>query len=473
MYKFAPRFLPGFFLGLAVLVGAAGISGCHSASNPSAASAPDNGGADAANGNLAPVDNSQPQQTNAPAQAPRSRVLAVSSQAPSQQGSEEYAAQQAPLPPDQQAPPPYTQQAPPPPDQSYPSDQDAQDYNQLNADADAVQPQDYADEPPPPLPVYEQPEAPDPNYLWTPGYWAWGPGGYYWVPGAWCAPPYYGALWTPGYWGFYGGRYGFHRGYWGRYVGFYGGVNYGFGYTGRGYYGGYWSGNNFYYNRSVNRINPRINYVYTRSVPNENVGNRVSYNGGRGGLTVRPQPAELAALRQPRTPPMTTQLQNQHEASQNRQQFYNQNKGRPAVAVAARPIAAQPGIQRPNPGAQPGNRPGQSQTQPQVQPVRPGEPQTRPVQPQVQPARPGQPQVQPAQPQTRPLQPENRPGQPQVQPARPGQPEVHPAQPQTRPVQPENGLQRRRFRPLAMPHRCGIHFVGSGILILPADLSIR
>src|SRR5579885_1872110 len=40
---------------------------------------------------------------------------------------------------------------------------------------------------PPPLPVYEQPIAPGPGYIWTPGYWAWDPAyGYYWVPGAWC-----------------------------------------------------------------------------------------------------------------------------------------------------------------------------------------------------------------------------------------------------------------------------------------------
>jgi hypothetical protein len=37
---------------------------------------------------------------------------------------------------------------------------------------------------PPELPVYEQPLCPQPNYMWTPGYWAWGgPDGYYWVQG--------------------------------------------------------------------------------------------------------------------------------------------------------------------------------------------------------------------------------------------------------------------------------------------------
>jgi hypothetical protein len=53
---------------------------------------------------------------------------------------------------------------------------------------------------PPVLPVYSQPLCPGAGYIWTPGYWAWGPAGYYWVPGTWVMAPFIGALWTPGYW---------------------------------------------------------------------------------------------------------------------------------------------------------------------------------------------------------------------------------------------------------------------------------
>src|ERR1035441_1800434 len=42
-----------------------------------------------------------------------------------------------------------------------------------------AQPVEYADQPPPPLPDYDQPQSPGDGYLWTPGYWAWGQGGYY------------------------------------------------------------------------------------------------------------------------------------------------------------------------------------------------------------------------------------------------------------------------------------------------------
>ncbi len=51
---------------------------------------------------------------------------------------------------------------------------------------------------PPALPVYAQPPCPGDGYLWTPGYWAYGPVGYYWVPGVWVMPPRVGVLWTPG-----------------------------------------------------------------------------------------------------------------------------------------------------------------------------------------------------------------------------------------------------------------------------------
>src|SRR5690606_36408877 len=112
-------------------------------------------------------------------------------------------------------------------------------------------------EPPPPLPIYEQPMIPGPDYIWPPGYWALSPGGYYWVPGAWSLPPFMGALWTPGYWGFVNNVYRWYPGYWGRHVGYYGGINYGFGYIGSGYSGGYWKDRHFHYNREYNRIDTR------------------------------------------------------------------------------------------------------------------------------------------------------------------------------------------------------------------------
>ncbi len=98
---------------------------------------------------------------------------------------------------------------------------------------------------PPALPQYYQPEATQPNMIWQPGYWGFGQGGFFWVPGTWVQAPQVGLLWTPGYWGWNNGQYNWNPGYWGRNVGYYGGINYGYGYYGQGYRGGRWDGNSF------------------------------------------------------------------------------------------------------------------------------------------------------------------------------------------------------------------------------------
>jgi hypothetical protein len=118
---------------------------------------------------------------------------------------------------------------------------------------------------PPIIPVYSQPLAPGYGYIWTPGYWAYDDG-YTWVDGAWVEPPYVDALWTPGYWGWGGGGYLWYPGYWGRTVGYYGGINYGFGYFGVGFYGGYWGGGHFFYNSAYNHIGFGGGYVYNHPV---------------------------------------------------------------------------------------------------------------------------------------------------------------------------------------------------------------
>jgi hypothetical protein len=192
---------------------------------------------------------------------------------------------------------------------------------------------------PPPIPVYTQPACPGPGFMWTPGYWAFDPAnGYYWVPGTWVEVPSPGMYWTPGYWGWGGSVFVWHAGYWGPHVGFYGGVNYGFGYTGVGFVGGEWRGERFFYNRSVANIGgSHIDNVYYRSVPNNFAVNRVSYNGGSGGLNVRPGREELVAEHDRHFE--ATSLQQQHEsaAHNDHSQFASYNHGRPGVAATGRP----------------------------------------------------------------------------------------------------------------------------------------
>src|SRR5665213_3736596 len=74
---------------------------------------------------------------------------------------------------------------------------------------------------PPPIPYYVQPQDPSPNWIWSPGYWGYGPYGYYWVPGTWVPAPEYGLLWTPGFWAFNGVAFVWSSGYWAPEVGWY------------------------------------------------------------------------------------------------------------------------------------------------------------------------------------------------------------------------------------------------------------
>ena len=219
---------------------------------------------------------------------------------------------------------------------------------------------DRSPEPPPPLPVYVQPPAPADGYLWVPGYWSLNRYGFFWVPGAWVLAPYQGALWTPGYWGFSNGVYLWNPGYWGPHVGFYGGINYGFGYTGLGYVGGYWKRDRFYYNRSVTNVNiTRVTNVYNRNIVVNNVDNRrVSYHGGPQGVRRNADPRELAARNDRHAGPTDAQRAYVRDAGGNRAQFYDHNKGKPPQAYVDHPNNGKPGRDaRPqgnNPSAPPG-----------------------------------------------------------------------------------------------------------------------
>jgi hypothetical protein len=187
---------------------------------------------------------------------------------------------------------------------------------------------------PPALPVYEQPPVPAEGYLWTPGYWAYGNGDYYWVPGTWVMAPQPGFLWTPGYWDRGNGGYAFNEGYWGPHVGFYGGINYGYGYTGEGYQGGRWNNGQFEYNRSVNNVNvTNIHNTYNITVINNTTVNRVSYNGGTGGIAARPTARDETAAHEKHIPPVAAQTQHAQAARANQQRRASVNHGKPAIAA--------------------------------------------------------------------------------------------------------------------------------------------
>ncbi len=358
-----------------VLTGFAPLfAGCNSNSVPQPAPIVDgNAPNDPAMMNMATPVNAIYTQTRVPAGTVRYAAVSQAQQSAPQQAGANYGVgnsqQNEAYRYNTQQPQNEQQQAPQEQQQQYASGQPmtSQEYDQYAQLLDPSVPE--ATQPPPALPSdYEQPEAPGPNYLWTPGYWDYASAGYYYVPGAWVGAPYDGALWTPGWWGYYGHGYRWHHGYWGPHVGYYGGINYGFGFIGFGYQGGYWRDRNFYYNTAVNHVSPRVvnNYVYQRNVTvvnNTYINNtRTSYFGGPNGLHRAPAPQEFAALREQHVPPMQAQIAHRQAAQENRQQFFNANQGRPQMLFAAHAIQADRNIavpqNRPEPGQNLNGRPG-------------------------------------------------------------------------------------------------------------------
>jgi hypothetical protein len=141
-----------------------------------------------------------------------------------------------------------------------------------------------------------------------------------------------------------------HVGYWGPEVGFYGGIDYGFGYGGSGYDGGRWNGGVFAYNSSVNHIDVNvIHNTYAQPVANFHPG-RVAYNGGTGGIQRQPTAREQAAAGERRAGPTADQTQHDQAARSNPAQHFSSNHGKPAVAATAKPgdlSHGQPAASRP------------------------------------------------------------------------------------------------------------------------------
>jgi hypothetical protein len=237
-------------------------------------------------------------------------------------------------------------------------------------DGDNVDDEITSETAPPALPDYDQPPCPVDGYLWQPGYWAWSVAAadYYWVPGVWLAPPHPGLLWTPGYWGFVGGIYRFHGGYWGASVGFYGGINYGFGYVGVGFVGGEWHGGVFSYNTAVVHVNTTVvhnTYVNNTVIRNTTVVNNHTSFNGQGGVTAKPTAQEQAAMSQQHFKPTAEQVAHQQAAVNNKSQFASANKGTPAVTsqdhITAKPNTANTGARNLSHKPSNSNNPGGGQ----------------------------------------------------------------------------------------------------------------
>jgi hypothetical protein len=223
-------------------------------------------------------------------------------------------------------------------------------YAQNTADVQTEAPVDVdvtANIAPPEMPEYQQPECPADGYQWQPGYWGYNPGRtvYYWVPGAWVAPPSNGVVWTPPYWGYEGSAYIFHAGYWGEHVGFYGGINYGYGYSGHGFYGGEWRDNHYHYNTAVTHVNTTVvhnTYINNTVVVNNTVIDHHHSFNGAGGVVAKPTQIEIVAVHERHEMPTPEQNRNQQLARVDKNQFVTPGSDAKPANVAVERVPVKP-----------------------------------------------------------------------------------------------------------------------------------
>lgn len=133
-----------------------------------------------------------------------------------------------------------------------------------------------------------------------------------------------------------------HEGYWGLHVGYYGGINYGYGYGGIGFIGGQWRGGVFAYNTAVVNVNrTNITNVYVnKTVINNTIvnNNHVAYNGGPGGINHEPTPRERTFSQEQHTPPTSFQTQHQNRFQNEPGALAKNNGGHPQRAALSSPI---------------------------------------------------------------------------------------------------------------------------------------
>jgi hypothetical protein len=217
-------------------------------------------------------------------------------------------------------------------------------------------------------------------------------------------------------------------------VGFYGGVNYGYGYTGSGYQGGRWDHGVFNYNRSVSNVNTRVVHnVYNATVINNTHVTRVSFNGGPNGVAARPTPAEMKTQAGPHAGATPAQLQHEHAALATPAMRASVNHGAPRIPASPEPMPAaaharneaapaheQPAARAPEPQAMRAPPPARETAAPERHAQARPEEGPRP-QPQAQQARPQAPRPEEAPHQVRPPapRPEEAPQQARPQSPRP------------------------------------------------------
>jgi len=122
-------------------------------------------------------------------------------------------------------------------------------------------------------------------------------------------------------------------------VGYYGGLNYGHGYTGTGYQGGRWDHVVFFYNRAASNARVQVvhNRLYNSRLVNYASRGQVSFNGGPAGSSARPSLTERHLQATEHAAPRDEQLRHEHQALTTPTQRANGPHGQPQVAATPRP----------------------------------------------------------------------------------------------------------------------------------------
>jgi hypothetical protein len=141
--------------------------------------------------------------------------------------------------------------------------------------------------------------------------------------------------------------YVFHDGYWGAHIGYYGGVNYGYGYGGIGFAGGEWRGGHFAYNTAVINVNREVihtTYIDRTIVERNTIVNpgHVAYSGGPGGIHHDPAPEERMAEHEQHQAPTVFQQHHIEAAKADTTSYAKNNGGRPQNLAVAKPLEAGP-----------------------------------------------------------------------------------------------------------------------------------
>jgi hypothetical protein len=115
-----------------------------------------------------------------------------------------------------------------------------------------------------------------------------------------------------------------------------------------------------------------VHNTYNTTVINNVTVNKVSYNGGAGGIAAVPTAQERQFAQEPHAPPTPMQRQHVQQAQANPALFAHANGGHPSIAATPRPAAFNaPGVVGARAaGAEPA-RPAQSSFEPRPQPPQP------------------------------------------------------------------------------------------------------